>query len=125
MTQNQSALFAFFQVYTDIEDKKEWHLCFSVPGVRLPTGYYFGASAATGELSGKSFTFGGMASWLILAFSDNHDIIAMKMYEIEFTRTEKQGETDRDSIVPQAQHFAAPRGECRPFIADFLSSLRH
>jgi len=78
-------------VYTDVENKQQWQLCFSVPAVRLPTGYFFGASAATGELS------------------DNHDIIAVKMYEIEFTRTEKQGETDRDTIVPQAQFYSAPR----------------
>ena len=31
----------------------------------LPTGYYFGASATTGDLS------------------DNHDIIAIKMYELD------------------------------------------
>jgi len=78
-------------VYTDVDNKHQWQMCFSVPGVRLPTGYFFGASAATGELS------------------DNHDIVAIKMYEIEFTRTEKQGETDRDSIVPQAQFYSAPR----------------
>jgi len=78
-------------VYTDVENQHQWLLCFSVPGVRLPTGYYFGASAATGELS------------------DTHDIIAIKMYEIEFTRTEKQGETDRNVIMPEAQFYAAPR----------------
>ena len=42
------------QVSTDIEGKNEWKECFSVKGVRLPTGFYIGASAATGELAGKS-----------------------------------------------------------------------
>ena len=43
----------FLQVSTDIEGKNEWKECFSVKGVRLPTGFYIGASAATGELAGK------------------------------------------------------------------------
>jgi hypothetical protein len=42
----------FFQVSTDFEGKNAWKLCFAVDGVRLPTGYYFGVSAATGDLSG-------------------------------------------------------------------------
>lgn len=52
-------------VLTDIENKREWKLCFESPNVKLPTGYYFGASATTGDLS------------------DNHDIISFKFYEIE------------------------------------------
>ncbi|XP_076367591.1 vesicular integral-membrane protein VIP36 isoform X2 [Tachypleus tridentatus] len=54
-------------VATDIEGKNAWKECFKVSGVKLPTGYYFGASAATGELS------------------DNHDIISMKLYELEIS----------------------------------------
>lgn len=41
-----------FQVMTDIEGKQEWKDCLDIPGVRLPQGYYFGASSATGDLSG-------------------------------------------------------------------------
>lgn len=41
------------QVMTDLEDKNEWKNCIDVTGVRLPTGYYFGASAGTGDLSGE------------------------------------------------------------------------
>lgn len=55
-------------VSTDIEGKQEWKECFSVEGVRLPTGYYFGASAATGDLA------------------DNHDILSMKLYQLEGNR---------------------------------------
>jgi len=40
------------QVSTDIEGTNSWLQCFSVDGVRLPTGYYFGVSAATGDLTG-------------------------------------------------------------------------
>lgn len=38
----------------DVEDKNEWKECIDIGGVRLPTGYFFGASAATGDLSGRA-----------------------------------------------------------------------
>lgn len=41
-----------FQVMVDVDDKNEWRECIDIGGVRLPTGYFFGASAATGDLSG-------------------------------------------------------------------------
>uniref|UniRef100_A0A183EEP1 L-type lectin-like domain-containing protein n=1 Tax=Gongylonema pulchrum TaxID=637853 RepID=A0A183EEP1_9BILA len=40
-------------IYTDILGAGKWQECMSVAGVRLPTGYYFGFTAATGDLSGK------------------------------------------------------------------------
>ncbi|KAG8172390.1 hypothetical protein JTE90_024476 [Oedothorax gibbosus] len=40
-------------VSTDIEGKSAWEECFTVKVVRLPTGYFFGSSATTGDLSGK------------------------------------------------------------------------
>lgn len=43
---------ALFQIMTDIEGKQEWKDCLDMPGVRLPQGYYFGVSSATGDLSG-------------------------------------------------------------------------
>lgn len=52
-------------VMTDIENKGQWKLCFESKNVQLPTGYYFGASATTGDLS------------------DNHDILSFKFYELE------------------------------------------
>lgn len=52
-------------VRTDLENKNEWKLCFEANNVLLPTGYYLGASATTGDLS------------------DNHDIISFKFYELE------------------------------------------
>lgn len=42
------------QVMVDVDDKNEWKECIDIGGVRLPTGYFFGASAATGDLSGGS-----------------------------------------------------------------------
>jgi len=55
-------------VSTDIENKNQWKECFSVDNVKLPTRYFFGFSAATGDLS------------------DNHDIISAKTYQLESPR---------------------------------------
>lgn len=52
-------------VSTDFENKAEWKNCFTVTGVRLPTGYFFGLSANTGDLS------------------DNHDILSFKFYDLD------------------------------------------
>jgi mannose-binding-like lectin 2 len=38
----------------DIDGQHEWRDCLDIPGVRLPQGYYFGASAVTGDLSGST-----------------------------------------------------------------------
>ena len=51
MTFTASLLFNC-QVLVDVDNKNEWHDCFDVSGVKLPTGLYFGASAATGQLAG-------------------------------------------------------------------------
>lgn len=40
------------QVSVDVDGKNGWKECFTVHGIRLPVGYYFGVSAATGELAG-------------------------------------------------------------------------
>lgn len=76
-------------VSTDIDGKNAWRECFTVKGVRLPTGYYFGASATTGDLS------------------DNHDIISIRVYELEVPG-DKEDE-DRSKIAPAAAFFAPPR----------------
>lgn len=41
------------QIYTDVLGTGQWKECMSVDGVQLPTGYYFGITAATGDLSGS------------------------------------------------------------------------
>lgn len=41
------------QVMIDIDGQHEWRDCLDLPGVQLPRGYYFGATALTGDLSGK------------------------------------------------------------------------
>lgn len=57
-------LWIFFPVSTNIDNSGEFKECFSVQGVILPTGYYFGVSAATGALT------------------DNHDILALRLYDL-------------------------------------------
>lgn len=52
-------------VSTDMENKAAWKECFSVRGIRLPTGYYFGVTAATGDLS------------------DIHDVLSVRLYELD------------------------------------------
>lgn len=41
------------QVSLDVSNQYGWKECFSVDGVILPTGYYLGFSAATGDLAGN------------------------------------------------------------------------
>lgn len=48
----------------DVDDKNEWRECIDIGGVRLPTGYFFGASAATGDLSGGCEEVWGINSWV-------------------------------------------------------------
>ncbi|XP_035525645.1 vesicular integral-membrane protein VIP36 [Morone saxatilis] len=55
-------------VMVDVDDKNEWKECIDIGGVRLPTGYFFGASAATGDLSGKS----GLESYTITHTRTKH-----------------------------------------------------
>jgi lectin, mannose-binding 2 len=74
-------------VSTDLENKNQWRRCFTVEGVQLPTGYYLGASALTGDLS------------------DNHDVVSIKLYELESSTDGRE----RVHIVPQALSFEAPR----------------
>ena len=41
---------------TDIDGKAEWKTCIDVSGIKLPTGYFFGISSATGELAGVVYS---------------------------------------------------------------------
>lgn len=58
------------QVMVDVDDKNEWKECIDIGGVRLPTGYFFGASAATGDLSG---------GYLLQMFSNNMDELLARL----------------------------------------------
>ncbi|XP_033948925.1 vesicular integral-membrane protein VIP36 isoform X1 [Pseudochaenichthys georgianus] len=75
----------------DVEDKNEWRECIDIGGVRLPTGYFFGASAATGDLS------------------DNHDIISMKMYQLMVEHTPEEEIEDWTKIEPSVSLLKSPK----------------
>lgn len=47
---------SLLQLMVDVDGKQEWKDCADITGVRLPTGYFFGASSATGDLSGMNWT---------------------------------------------------------------------
>ncbi|XP_040053225.2 lectin, mannose-binding 2-like a [Gasterosteus aculeatus] len=78
-------------VMIDIDGQHEWRDCLDIPGVRLPKGYYFGATAVTGDLS------------------DNHDIISLKLYQLTVLRSpkeEEEEEEDEEEItVPSVDNF--------------------
>ncbi len=69
-------------VSTDIKGENSWAECFSIDDIHLPTHYYFGFSAATGELS------------------DNHDIISVHTYQLDSNELRRM--EDRKNIIPSA-----------------------
>jgi len=73
----------------DLTNQRKWEQCLQVQGVTLPTGYYFGATATTGELS------------------DAHDLISFKVYELDATETQLQ--EDRSNLNPASSIFESPR----------------
>ncbi|CAG5120536.1 unnamed protein product [Candidula unifasciata] len=77
-------------VSTDIDNKSGWKECFSVTGIKLPVGYYFGVSAATGELA------------------DNHDVISIKMYDLD-TDEARSNDSPLYTGLPEALSAEAPR----------------
>ena len=76
-------------VSTDIDGKSEWKEYFSVSGIQLPTGYFIGVSAATGELS------------------DAHDVVSIKTFELDPIPGEAF--QDRSQIIPSALTHAPHR----------------
>lgn len=82
-----------FAVLTDVDNKGSWKECLNMDGIRLPTGYYIGVSATTGDLS------------------DNHDIIGVRLYQLDTENDEKLIE-ERRNILPSATFHEPPRGQC-------------
>ncbi|KAL2100417.1 hypothetical protein ACEWY4_004811 [Coilia grayii] len=84
-------------VMIDIEGQHEWRDCLDIPGVRLPQGYYFGASALTGDLS------------------DNHDLISLKLYQLTVLRSKLEEEEEEEEIkVPSVDNVDL----LKPYIHD-------
>ncbi|XP_053474305.1 lectin, mannose-binding 2-like a isoform X2 [Ictalurus furcatus] len=81
-------------VMIDIDGQHEWRDCLDIPGVRLPQGYYFGASAITGDLS------------------DNHDLISLKLYQLTVLRSKLKEEDDEEEItVPSVDNMELIRSK--------------
>ncbi|KRT81782.1 hypothetical protein AMK59_6089 [Oryctes borbonicus] len=78
-------------VSTDMENKAAWKECFKVTGVKLPTGYYFGLTSTTGDLS------------------DNHDILSIRLYELDVPDDNGDDNEDRSKRSPSAVFFESPR----------------
>ncbi|XP_010000388.1 PREDICTED: vesicular integral-membrane protein VIP36 [Chaetura pelagica] len=78
-------------VMTDVEDKNEWKNCIDIAGVQLPTGYFFGASAGTGDLS------------------DNHDIISMKLFQLMVEHPLEDETVDWTKIEPSVSLLKSPK----------------
>lgn len=100
-------------VLVDTRNDDRWETCFSVPDVYLPQGYYFGLSAATGDLA------------------DNHDVISFKVgdappftaEELEMIQMEQQQHQfeevppyhpEEHNNAPHAAHHAP----LRPHVPD-------
>ncbi|KAM9857804.1 lectin, mannose-binding 2-like b [Aulostomus maculatus] len=78
----------------DVDGKQDWRECAEVSGVRIPTGYFFGASSATGDLS------------------DNHDVISMKLYQLTVQRSpEEEEEEEEDIHIPRVDNMEPFRVE--------------
>uniref|UniRef100_A0A3Q3WVN1 L-type lectin-like domain-containing protein n=1 Tax=Mola mola TaxID=94237 RepID=A0A3Q3WVN1_MOLML len=71
----------------DVDGKQTWRECADITGLRLPSGYFFGASSATGDLS------------------DNHDIISMKLYQLTVLRTAEEEEEEKEVTIPSVDHM--------------------
>ncbi|KAG9330902.1 hypothetical protein JZ751_007326 [Albula glossodonta] len=91
-------------IMVDIDDHNEWKECIDIGGVRLPTGYYFGASSATGDLS------------------DNHDIISMKMYQLMVEHTPEEDNLDWTKIEPSVSLLKSPKDNIDDPTGNFRST---
>ncbi|GFT16547.1 VIP36-like protein [Nephila pilipes] len=74
-------------VFLDTQGTETWTQCFRAVGVHLPTGYFLGVSANTGE------------------YSDNHDIVAITT--LDNIIPDKIWE-DRSYLVPYAEYLEIP-----------------
>jgi len=91
-------------VSTDIDGTNSWRECFSIDNILLPTHYYFGFSAATGELS------------------DNHDIISVRTYQLD--SSEQRRTEDRKSIIPSAPSADMGTTDAVPTTSSTWSALK-
>ncbi|XP_003384673.1 PREDICTED: vesicular integral-membrane protein VIP36-like [Amphimedon queenslandica] len=99
---------------TNINGGRSWEPCFVINDVDLPTGYYIGFTATTGDLA------------------DNHDIISVKLYDVESqdpptppkanAENTVTQEPDWSTVVPRAASQELPRPhveDSKPFLKPF------
>ena len=48
---------------TNIDGEAQWKMCFSANDIDLPTGYFLGVTAATGDLAGTLYHWKG---WIVI-----------------------------------------------------------
>lgn len=106
------------QIMLDIDGQHEWRDCLDVPGVRLPQGFYFGASAVTGDLSGETrvcerctVTRSSCSDSFCVCVSDNHDLISMKLYQLTVLRSKQEDEEQEEILVPSVDNMDLLRRE--------------
>lgn len=75
------------KVMVDVEGKREWKNCVDVSGLRLPKGYFFGASSVTGDLS------------------DNHDLMSMKLYQLKTVKRTQEGQEEEEVSIPSIDNM--------------------
>lgn len=98
-------------VSTDLENRNEWKNCFVVNNVELPTGYFFGLSATTGDLSDNhdihSFKFFDIDTNLSVSIKVAHNL---DVIEVNFFQIPQHDEImQRTNIIPNAKTFEPPR----------------
>ncbi|CAN9512796.1 unnamed protein product [Ophioblennius macclurei] len=67
----------------DVDGKQEWKDCVEINSLFLPGGYFLGVSSATGDLS------------------DNHDLVSLKLYQLDVERTPEEEEEADALRVPR------------------------
>ncbi|XP_076023556.1 lectin, mannose-binding 2-like b [Genypterus blacodes] len=72
------------RIMVDVDGRQEWKDCADISGLRLPRGYFFGASSATGDLS------------------DIHDLISMKLFQLA---EEEEAEEEEEVVVPRVDNM--------------------
>jgi len=88
----------------DLHNKRTWEPCFTIKGIKLPTGYYFGLSATTGDLS------------------DAHDVIGIKTYELDTPAGVSKEE--RPDILPEAEFLPKTVTDNKEESAPAMSSVK-
>uniref|UniRef100_A0AAY4ENJ5 L-type lectin-like domain-containing protein n=1 Tax=Denticeps clupeoides TaxID=299321 RepID=A0AAY4ENJ5_9TELE len=86
-------------IMVDVDDRNEWKECLDIAGVRLPTGYFFGNT-----------------------FTDNHDIISMKMYQLMVEHTPEEDSLDWSKIEPSVSLLKSPKDNIDDPTGNFRST---